>query len=154
MYDPPYAVWSIWQSCGWLERFVLILVGGLIVYSLLSAVVTVVRLRSRRAVGSDVSLDLAKKSILDLQKHWVRIQYATHAVFYLFGLVLFLVLQSVGRTIGDMGPTSAANQVLRNFTLSCAFAANVFFGLLILHIVQWVVSGRLATSLEALGPKP
>ena len=151
MYDLPYAAWSIWQSCGWLERFVLILVGGLIIYSLLSAVATVVRLRSLRAVESDVRLGLAKKSILGLQKHWVRIQYASHAVFYLFGLALFLDLQSVGMIIGDVGPTSAANQVLRNFTLSCAFAANVFFGFLILHIVQWVVSGRLATSLEALG---
>jgi hypothetical protein len=75
-------------------------------------------------------------------------------MFYLFGLVLFLVLQSVGVIIGDVGPTGAANQVLRNFTVSCAFAANVFFGFLILQVVQWGVSGRLATSLEALGPKP
>lgn len=154
MYDPPYAVWSIWQRCGWLERFVLILVGGLVLYSLLSAVVTALRLRSLRAVESDGRSDLARKSILDLQRHWVRIQHATHAMFYLFGLVLFLVLQSVGVIIGDVGPTGAVNQVLRNLTVSCAFAANVFFGFLILHIVQWGVSGRLATSLEALGPTP
>jgi hypothetical protein len=49
-------------------------------------------------------------------------------MFYLFGLVLFLVLQSVGVIIGDVGPTGAANQVLRTFTVSWVFAANVFFG--------------------------
>ena len=153
MYDPPYAVWSIWQSCGWLERIVLILVGGLIIYSLRSAVLTVVRLRSLRAVGSAEGLDVAKNSTLILQKHWVRIRKATVGMFYLFGLVLFLVLQTVAMIVGDMGPASAANQVLRNFTESCAFAANVFFGFLLLHVVQWVVSSRISASLEALGSK-
>ena len=115
MYDPPYAVWSIWQSCGWLERIVLILVGGLIIYSLLSAVRTVVRLRSLGAVGSAEGLDVAKNSTLSLQEHWVRIRQATAATFYVFGLVLFLVLQTVAMIIGDIGPASAADQVLRNF---------------------------------------
>jgi hypothetical protein len=150
MYDPPYAVWSIWQSCGWVERIVLILVGGLIIYSLLSAVLTIVRLRSLRVVGSAEGLDdPAKRSILTLQKDWVRIRQATAAMFYVFGLVLFLVLQIVG----DMGLASATNQFLRNFIESCAFAANVFFGFLLLHVVQWVVSSRISASLEALGSK-
>ena len=153
MYDPPYAVWSIWQSCGWLERIVLILVGGLIIYSLRSAVLTVVRLRSLGAVGSAEGLDVAKNSILTLQKHWVCIRQATAAMFYVFGLVLFLVLQTVAMIVGDMGPASAANQVLRNFIESCAFAANVFFGFLLVHVVQWVVSSRISASLEALGSK-
>lgn len=149
MYDPPYAVWSIWQSCGWVERIVLILVGGLIIYSLRSAVLTIVRLSSLRVVGSAEGLDPAERSILTLQKHWVRIRQATAAMFYVFGLVLFLVLQIVG----DMGPASATNQFLRNFIESCAFAANVFFGFLLLHVVQWVVSSRISASLEALGSK-
>ena len=153
MYDPPYAVWSIWQSCGWFERIVLILVGVLIIYSLRSAVLTVVRLRSLRAVGSAEGLDVAKQSILTLQKHWVRIRQATAAMFYVFGLVLFLVLQTVAMIVGDMGSASAADQVLRNFIESCAFAANVFFGFLLVHVVQWVVSSRISAGLEALGSK-
>jgi hypothetical protein len=153
MYDPPYAVWSIWQSCGWLERIVLILVGGLIIYSLRSAVLTFMRLRSLRAVDSVGGLDVAKTSTLILQKHWVRIGQVTAAMFYVFGLVLFLVLQTVAMIVGDMGPASATNQVLRNFVESCAFAANVFFGFLLLHVVQWVVSSRISASLEALGSK-
>ena len=153
IYDPPYAVWSIWQSCGWLERIVLILVGGLIIYSLRSAVLTFVRLRSLRAVGTAGALDVAKNSTLTLQKHWVRIRQATAAIFYVFGLVLFLVLQTVAMIVGDMGSASAANQVLRNFIESCAFAANVFFGFLLLHVIQWVVSSRISASLEALSSK-
>ena len=153
MYDPPYAVWSIWQSCGWLERIVLILVGGLIIYSLRSAVLTFVRLRSLRAVGFAGGLDVVKESTLSLQKQWLRIRQATAAMFYVFGLVLFLVLQAVAIIVGDTGPASAANQVLQNFIESCAFAANVFFGFLLLHVVQWVVSSRISASLEALGSK-
>jgi hypothetical protein len=64
-----------------------------------------------------------------------------------------LVLQTVVMIVGDMGPASATNQVLRNFVESCAFAANVFFGFLLLHVVQWVVSSRISASLEALGSK-
>lgn len=153
MYDPPYAVWSIWQSCGWLERIVLILVAGLILYSLRSAVLTFARLRSLRNVGSGGGFDVAKESTLSLQKHWGRIRQATAAMFYVFGLVLFLVLQAVAIIVGDTGPASAANQVLRNFIESCAFAANVFFGFLLLHVVQWVVSSRISARLEALGSK-
>ena len=153
MYNPPYAVWSIWQSCGWLERIVLILVGGLIIYSLRSAVLTVVRLRSLRTVCSAEGLDVATNSTVTLQKHWVRIRQATAAVFYIFGLVLFLVLQTVATIVGDMGPASAADQVLRNFIEACAFASNVFFGFLLLHVVQWVVAIRISASLEASGSK-
>jgi len=147
--NPPYAVWSIWQSCGWVERIVLLLVGGLIVYSLRSAVLTVVRLRALRAVGVAEGLDVAKTSILNLQKRWVRIRQATAATFCVFGLVLFLVLQ----IDGDMGLASAANPVLRNFIESCAFAANVFFGFLLVHVIQWIMSSRISASLEALGSK-
>ena len=146
---PPYAVWSIWQSCGWVERIVLILIGGLIIYSLRLAVLTSVRLRAVGVVGAAERPDVAKNSILTLQRRWVHIRQATAATFYVFGLVLFLVLQ----IDGDMGLASATNQVLRNFIASCAFAANVFFGFLLLHVVQWVVSGRISASLEALGSK-
>jgi len=117
MYDPPYAVWSIWQSCGWLYRVVLILIGGLTVYSLPLSVVTLVRLRRISADKSDVSLDLSKKSVQALYKHWVNIRQATIAVFCIFGLVLFFALQYVGITFGD-GKQDWTGQILNNFTLA------------------------------------
>lgn len=148
MYDPPYAVWSIWRSCGWLYRTVLVLIGGLTVYSLLLSVVTFVRLRSISATKSDVSLHLAKKSVQTFHKRWVNIQQATIAVFCIFGLVLFFALQYVGITFVDGGPESAARQILNNFTLACAFATNSFVGFLVVQVVRWIVSVRISATLE------
>ena len=150
MYDPPYAVWSIWQPCGWLYRIVFILVGCLIIYSLYFALATIAQLRSINSAKSDVHLEMERKSVEVLRRHWVGIRQATIAVFSVFGLVLFLVLQYVGVVIGDGRPGYGARQVMVNFTLSCAFATNVFFGFLVLQMVQWAISSRINSALEAL----
>jgi hypothetical protein len=150
MYDPPYAVWSILRSCGWLYRIVLVLVGGLTIYSLLFSVVTYVRLRSIRAAKSDPSLDPAKKSVQALRKHWVNIRHATGTVFCLFSLVLFLDLQYARIIFGDVGPASASRQILDNYTLAWAFATNAFIGFLVVQIVQSIVSGWISATLERL----
>lgn len=150
MYDPPYAIWSIWRSCGWLLRFVLILQAGLIVYSLSSAVITILRLRSVTEAKSNLNLDVSGKTVRALQRRWWFIRQATTATFYLFGFVLFLSLQNVGMTLGDGGFSSAAHQILDNFIFSCAFAANVFGGFLMLHTIQWAISSRVSASLEGL----
>ena len=147
MYDPHYAVWSVWRNCGWLERSVLILLGSLIIYSLFAAIITFVYVRSLKTSRSPLSVDL-ESTLNAFQRHWNQIRQATDALFYLFGLVLFLVLQNVGMVLGDGGPSSAANQVLGNFILSCAFAANGFLCFLILHMVRWLVSTRISASLE------
>ena len=147
MYDPPYAVWSIWRSCGWLYRIVLVLIDGLTVYSLLLSVVTFVRLRSVGAKSGSNS-DLTKNSVLALDRYWGHIRQATIAMFYVFGLVLFLALQYVGVIFGDGGPTSAARRVLDNFTLACAFATNAFIGFLIVQIFQWIAAGRIRATLD------
>jgi hypothetical protein len=149
MYDPPYAVWSIWRNCGWLERFVLILLGGLIIYSLLAALVTTLRIHSLKMSRLPVSVDL-ESTHKAFQRHWNHIQQATDATFYLFGVVLFLVLQNVGMVLGDGGPSSAANQVLGNFILSCAIAANAFLGFLILQLIRWLISTRISASVESV----
>jgi hypothetical protein len=39
---------------------------------------------------------------------------------------------------------------LRNFLMYFAFAANVFFIFLVLHSVQWFVSGRVQASVKRL----
>jgi hypothetical protein len=149
MYDPPYAVWSLWRDCGWLEKLVLMLLGGLITYSLLAAIVTIVRIHSLKTPKPLVRAD-PESSLKALQRHWNHIGQATHAAFYLFGLVLFLVLQNVAMIPGDGGPGWAANRVLQNFILSCAFAANAFLGFLTVHMIRWFISTRISTGLDAL----
>ena len=154
MHHPPYAVWSIWRSCGWLYRIVLVLIGSLTVYSLLLAVVTVVRLRSISA-KLNPNPDLTKNSVLALHRHWGHIRQATLVIFYFFGLVLFLALQYIGVIFGDGGPYSAGQRILDNFTLACAFATNAFAGFLIVQIAQWIASGRIIATLEEFdGRKP
>lgn len=61
---------------------------------------------------------------------------------YLFGLIFFLSLQSAPHTLG-LSHTFPATEILNNFVVSFVFAANVFFILLVLHLVQWLVSSRL-----------
>src|SRR5215469_3877343 len=103
MHHPPYAVWSIWQPCGWLYRIVFILVGGLIIYSVLFALVTIARLRSINSATSGPHLDLANNAVKALCRQWVGVRQATVAMFYVFGLVLFFVLENSGVVIGDGG---------------------------------------------------
>jgi hypothetical protein len=60
------------------------------------------------------------------------------------GVILFLCL----RFLVDQTPENAVPGfvlILSNFFLYFAFAANVFFVLLVLHSVQWVVSSRIRT---------
>jgi hypothetical protein len=92
----------------------------------------------------NVSADRARNTVKALQTHWSHIRQASDATFYSFGLVLFLVLQKVGMTLGDGGPAWAANQILANFTLSCAFAANAFACFLVLHTIRWIVTSRIS----------
>jgi len=62
------------------------------------------------------------------------------AAFYLFGVVLFLSFQMMGRYImGDAFVT----QFLGLLVLNCAFATNLFAVFLVLHLIQWLVASRL-----------
>jgi hypothetical protein len=140
MYNPPYPVWSIWQNCGWLERFVLVLLGGLIIYSLCFALKTIAQLCTLKSLSH---IDI-------LRKRWTWIAQSTKALFYLFGFVLFFVLQYVGTTFGDGGPGWASHQMLDNFVLACAFAASAFLGFLFLHAIQWFISVKISATMDAL----
>jgi hypothetical protein len=82
------------------------------VYSVISASVTLVRLKDARARNSEKNPDQIRNSVHDLQKRWRHIQQATHTLFYIFGVILFLILQNVGMNIGDGGPGSAAYHIL------------------------------------------
>lgn len=75
---------------------------------------------------------------MGIRRHVRNLQQGTAAAFYLFGLVLFLGLQDAYRTIED-GPTPVSQLVVRNFQIHFAFAANVFFVLLVVHLLQWVI---------------
>lgn len=138
MTEPPYALWSIWSALSHLQQAFLLVLGVVSSYSLFSAIKTLLRLRLIRGLGSEESTRI-RESISALSIHCASVRRATGATFYLFGLVLFLGLQTVGHTLGG----GVMQQVLGNFLLHFAFAANVFFVFLVLHSIQWLVSARV-----------
>ena len=71
--------------------------------------------------------------------------------FFLFGVVLFESLQWAYVTI-DNSKTPVGFLILKNFLPHFAFAFNVFFIFLILHVAEWFVSiliNRFAVQLKS-----
>jgi hypothetical protein len=141
MFDPPYALWSIWKELSTLQRLFVLTLGVVSVYCLASAFITTVRLRSTRNLDPRSSLT-KNRSLTVLKNHCANVQQVITAAFYLFGFVLFFGMQNVSRTLGD-GPVPIGMEVLGNFTLQCAFATNVFLVFLVLHVIRWFVCCRV-----------
>jgi hypothetical protein len=108
------------------------------IYSLLSATMILVRLRS--IVNPRQSKDVAalQRSVATLRARSANVRQLIVATFYLFGIVFFFGLWSV-RSEAD----SSRATILDGFFVFFAFAVNAFFIFLVLHSVQWFVSGRL-----------
>lgn len=141
MFNPPYALWSIWGYLSWLQRSFFLILLVLSIYWFVTLGRMIIRLRA----GSDLTNE---RDLLALQMLGANLRHLIGAAFYLFGLVLFLSLQSAELTIGD-GPRSTAGVILQNFMIDFAFGANVFFVFLVLHSAYWWVSRRLyARSLQ------
>ena len=145
MTEPPYALWSIWSNLSHLQQAFLLMLGVVSSYSLFSAAKTLLRLRLIRRLRSEESAHV-RESASALSIHCANVRRVIGATFYLFGLVLFLGLQTVGHTLGG----GFMQQILGNFLLHFAFAANVFFVFLTIHSIQWLVSARVdAFAVEA-----
>ena len=150
MSNPPYTLWSIWGYLPFLHRLFFLILSVVSIYSLFSATVIMVRLRSilnQRQIEDDSSL---QRSMAALQTWSANVRQLIGATFYLFGFVFFLGLPLALRTLDSSRPVGIL--ILENFFIYFAFATNVFFIFLILHSVQWFVSGRLhayAMSLNA-----
>jgi hypothetical protein len=152
MWDPPYALWSIWKDLSVLQRLFVLTLCVVSAYSLYSASMTLLRLRSIGNVNPNENFAPIRRSVDALFNLCASVRQVIGATFYLFGLVLFLGLQTVGRTLGD-GPTTVGSLVLGNFILHFAFAANVFFIFLVLHLVQWFVFSRLNSYSQRLNAR-
>jgi hypothetical protein len=139
MYNLP-SIWAIWRQFSLLQHLFLLMLSGVSLYSLFSATIVMLRLRSlAHPVTNDTSL---RQAVAALHERCTNVQQLIRATFYLFGLVLFLGLQWACVTLGHSS-TPAAWLVLKNFEVDFAFAANVFLVLLVLHFVQWFASSRL-----------
>jgi hypothetical protein len=135
MYNLP-SIWAIWRQFSLLQHLFLLMLSGVSLYSLFSATIVMLRLRSlAHPVTNDTSL---RQAVAALHERCPNVQQLIRATFYLF----FLGLQWAYVTLGHSS-TPAAWLVLKNFEVDFAFAANVFLVLLVLHFVQWFASSRL-----------
>jgi hypothetical protein len=140
MYDPPYALWSIWRQLSTLQRGLIFILGAVMLYCVFSTARTTLRLR---VVWNhpNQNVTAVREAIAALANRYANMRQVIGAAFYLFGVVLFLGLENIANIIGD-GKDPLSVYVLGNFLLDCAFAANVFFIFLMLHFIQW--SGNAA----------
>ena len=152
LYDPPYALWTIWRQLSLLNHGLVLILGAVFAYCLFSTIRTMLRLRS---IWNRPNQDQAtiREAVAVLATRYARMRQVIGATFYLFGLVLFLGLESITNFIGD-GKEPLGVQVLDSFILLCAFAANVFFIFLVLHCVQWFVSDRVHAYATRLNARP
>jgi uncharacterized membrane protein YesL len=141
--NPPYAIWSIWLYLPPLPKLFFLALCVLGVYCLFSAAITMVRLRTiPRLLHKKENVASVQRALAALRKRSTNLQNLIGAAFYLFGLVLFLGLQLAYSTL-ENSSTPLGLIVLQTFAMYFAFAANVFLVFLILHFVQWFVSGRM-----------
>jgi len=152
MYDPPYALWTIWRALSTLNRGLVLILGVVFVYCIFSTVRTMMRLHSvwnrpnqDRTTVSDAVAALATRH--------GRLRQVISATFYLFGLVLCLGMENITNFLGD-GKEPLGVYVLDNFLLLCAFAANIFFIFLVLHSVQWAGGAVLDSLSRRVSSRP
>lgn len=135
VYNPPYALWSIWRNLSILNRGFILILGVVFVYCVFSTIRTLLRVRSVRRISSE-NVALARQRVAALSVGRATARQIVGLTLYSFGLILFLGLQGIGRTLGDSNEVILIS-ILMNFVLQCAFAANVFLVFLVLHLIQW-----------------
>ena len=150
MFNPPYALWSIWKQLSLLNHGFILILGAVFVYCVFSTIRMLLQLRP---VWNRPSQNTAvvREAVTALARRNTNVRQAIGATSYLFGLVLFLGLENITNVVGD-GKGSLGIYVLDNFLLLCAFAANVFFIFLVLHFIQWFGSAVLDSLSRRLTP--
>lgn len=138
----PVPIWVIWPYLSTLERLFFLALAVLGIYVLLSAVTTVWRTRKTASSFRSEKDSGGTELLTRVRKQSARVDRSTTMAFYIFGFVLFSGLVDAYTTI-DNSRASGEWLVLRNFVPHFAFAGNVFFALLVLHVVGWFLAYRV-----------
>jgi hypothetical protein len=138
--NPPYALWSIWNGFGLLQRLFMELLLAIAAYCLFVSFRTALRLHTIEKQNVNGRVISIEGVLAPLYRSLANTRQVIGATFYVFGFVLFLNLQFVQNTLGARSAAGELKQILGGFMMCCAFGANVFFILLLLHIAQWLVS--------------
>jgi hypothetical protein len=151
MSNPHYALWSIWGELPILLQLFSLILSLVSIYTLFSAAVIVVRLRSLTNQRQIESVSSLQHSLTGLRARSANVRQLVSATFYLFGFIFFWILPFAVRTADSKRPLMTL--ILENFFLYFAFATNVFFIFLVLHSVQWFVASRVHANAQRLNAK-
>jgi hypothetical protein len=150
---PYYGIWTVWKELALFPKLIFLSVFILSIYSLWTAIATVVRLRGLADTSQEED-GLGKNALVALRKRCVKIHQINGILFYLFGFVLFLSLQlAYINTPESNRPLDEL--ITHNFIRVFVFGANVFFLFAVIHLALWFASSRIdgyASKLNA--PKP
>jgi hypothetical protein len=147
--DPPYALWSIWNQLSLSQHAFVFALGALCTYAAFVSFSVVKGLRRIRNYDAEQE-NTDERRLNALRNRCINLRRTTEAGFCLFGVVLFLHLQTVGVIV--MG-SAVETQILGSFRLHCAFATNVIVVFFVLHMIQWIVAGRITTCSERLSKR-
>jgi hypothetical protein len=147
--DPPYALWSIWNLLSLSQHAFIFVLGAVCIYAAFVSFSVIKSLR--RIKNYDAEREIADEHRLNaLRNRCTNLRRTIEAGFCLFGVILFLHLQTVGLIV--MGSAVEA-KILGSFRLHCAFATNVIAIFFVLHMIQWIVAGRVSTCSERLSKR-
>ncbi len=145
MFNSHYTFWEILKSLSTLQLLFCLILTVVSIYSLLLAIVMLVRLRSLTNRSKAEDLFSIQRSLAVLHTRSANLHQLISATFYLFGFIFFLTLPFAFITL-DSSKIPGWTSVFQNLGFYFAFSANVFFVFLALHSVQWFVSARVRAS--------
>jgi hypothetical protein len=150
--EPRYGLWLIWGLLPFLHKLFFLVLFIVAVYSLLSATKVLWRIRSLMASRHSKDAAALQCELATLSARSANSRRLITATFYLFGILFFWGLHYTLLTTDSK--VSVGFLILENFFLYFAFAVNVFFVFLALHLVQWLASARLQACARALANSP
>ncbi len=139
--NPPYAIWSIWIYLPFLQKLLFLAVCLVSIYSVFSAAFVMGRLRTITSQPQNEDIASFQRAVAALHKRCTNVQQLIRAMFYLFGVVLFVGFQWAYNSVGKS--TDPGWFIIDNFVIYFAFSANVFLVFFLIHCIQWFVSGRV-----------
>ena len=150
----PYSLWSIWPELpSFLKLFFLVLsLAG--IYTLFSAFTILAHLPPLMKQRTVPDTLLLEHSLAALRGRSSNLRRLLTVVFYFFGFVFFVTLPWATMIV-DNSTRPIIDLVLRNLLADIAFGANVFAVFIVLHCLQWFVSGRInACALQSFRSAP
>jgi hypothetical protein len=147
--NPPYGIWTIWKELFLLPKLTFLCVSVLCIYSLWTTAAAIPRFVILPARSLEAEIAATKNAMAVLRERCTKLQELKGALFYLFGLVLFLNLQGAFDSV-DKSKAPFEWLIMQNFLVVFAFGANVFFLFALIHLTLWFTSSRINAYMSKL----